>query len=84
MIVVVVIVITVAVVVVVVTVVVIVIVIVVLVIVVVVKMALWVDKHKPNQLKKLSLHEDVTLKLQSLALSSEIPHLMFYGPPGSG
>ena len=47
-------------------------------------MALWVDKHKPNQLKKLSLHDDVTSKLQALALSSEIPHLLFYGPSGAG
>jgi len=45
-------------------------------------MALWVDKYKPNQLKKLTIHDDVTLKLQSLASSSEIPHLLFYGPPG--
>lgn len=47
-------------------------------------MSLWVDKHRPPSLAKLSLHGDVTNKLLALAASEEIPHLLFYGPPGAG
>jgi len=47
-------------------------------------MSLWVDKHRPQQLSKLTLHAAVTNKLVALAGSEEIPHLLFYGPPGSG
>ncbi len=47
-------------------------------------MALWVDKNRPNSLSKLTLHHEVTAKLSALANSDEIPHLLFYGPPGAG
>ena len=45
---------------------------------------LWVDKHRPHTLAKLSLHNEVNSKLSALALSDEIPHLLVYGPPGTG
>ena len=46
---------------------------------------LWVDKHRPNQLKQLSYHPETTARLQSLAADPHsLPHLMFYGPPGAG
>jgi hypothetical protein len=45
-------------------------------------MSLWVDKHRPTSLAKLSLHGELTKKLQSLASCDELPHLLFYGPPG--
>ena len=47
-------------------------------------MSLWVDKNRPNSLSKLTLHPEVTSKLVALANSDEIPHLLFYGPPGAG
>ena len=46
-------------------------------------MSLWVDKQRPDRLSKLSLHPGVTRKLAALAKSDEIPHLLFYGPPGA-
>ena len=46
---------------------------------------LWVDKHRPNQLKQLSYHPETTARLNSLAADPHsLPHLMFYGPPGAG
>ena len=45
---------------------------------------LWIDTHRPDRLSKLTLHGDVTKKLSSLAHSEELPHLLFYGPPGAG
>jgi replication factor C subunit 3/5 len=47
-------------------------------------MSLWVDRNRPNSLAKLSLHNDISSKLRALAESEEIPHLLFYGPPGAG
>lgn len=47
-------------------------------------MSLWVDKYRPTTLSKLTLHPSVTTKLQALARSEELPHLLFYGPPGAG
>lgn len=47
-------------------------------------MSLWVDTHRPNTLQKLSLHPEITSKLISLGSSEELPHLLFYGPPGAG
>lgn len=46
---------------------------------------LWVDKYRPTQLKNLSYHEVTTARLTSLASDpSTLPHLLFYGPSGSG
>ena len=45
-------------------------------------MSLWVDKYRPNTLAKLTLHGEINNKLMALAKSEELPHLLFYGPPG--
>ena len=47
-------------------------------------MSLWVDKQRPTSLSKLSLHPSVTTKLQAISNSNDLPHLLFYGPPGAG
>ena len=45
---------------------------------------LWVDKHRPATLGELSYHPSTTARLQSLAASPSLPHLLVYGPPGAG
>lgn len=45
---------------------------------------LWVDEARPKKLKELDLHHDVNNILMRLAGTSDFPHLLFYGPPGSG
>ena len=47
-------------------------------------MALWVDKYKPRTLSQLDHHPEITRQLQTLAQGGDIPHLLFYGPPGAG
>ena len=47
-------------------------------------MSLWVDKYRPTNLSKLTIHEEITSKLSALAKSEELPHLLFYGPAGAG
>jgi replication factor C subunit 3/5 len=47
-------------------------------------MVLWVDKYRPHSLEKLSLHPELTARLQRLVDGSDFPHLLLYGPSGSG
>jgi len=48
---------------------------------------LWVDKYRPKTLKHTSYHPQISSRLQALSSSSAnnaMPHLLFYGPSGSG
>ena len=45
---------------------------------------MWVDKHQPTRLDKCDLHQSMAPRLKQLASSGEFPHLLFYGPHGSG
>jgi replication factor C subunit 3/5 len=46
---------------------------------------LWVDRHRPKSLSDIDLHPDVTSMLRHVAQgSTDMPHLLFYGPSGSG
>ncbi|KAL7665401.1 AAA+ ATPase domain-containing protein [[Candida] zeylanoides] len=47
-------------------------------------MSLWVDKYRPRQLDQLSYHPEITAKLRALASTGDFPHLLVYGPTGSG
>lgn len=47
-------------------------------------MSLWVDKYRPKSLEQLSYHESITQNLAALASTGDFPHLLVYGPPGSG
>lgn len=45
---------------------------------------LWVDKHRPTSLEKLSYHVPMAERLARLATAADLPHLLFYGPNGAG
>lgn len=47
-------------------------------------MALWIDKYRPVSFSKLSFHSEINSRLQLLASSDELPHLLFYGASGAG
>lgn len=47
-------------------------------------MALWVDKHRPKQLSKLTYHTEQAESLKKLVTSGDFPHLLVYGPSGAG
>lgn len=47
-------------------------------------MSLWVDKYRPKSLDQLDYHESITRNLKALASTGDFPHLLVYGPPGSG
>jgi len=47
-------------------------------------MPLWCDKQRPRTLAELDFHPALTERLEKIALSPDLPHLLFYGPPGAG
>jgi len=47
-------------------------------------MSLWIDKHRPTTLAKLTYHLDQAQYLKRLVNSGDFPHLLVYGPPGAG
>ncbi|KAG9301881.1 hypothetical protein G9A89_004561 [Geosiphon pyriformis] len=47
-------------------------------------MSLWVDKYRPKSLKELTYHTELSERLKTLASNEDFPHLLVYGPSGSG
>lgn len=47
-------------------------------------MALYVDKHRPKTLNALTFHPELTQRLSKMVEAGDFPHLLFYGPSGSG
>ncbi|KAG8346755.1 putative DNA polymerase III delta subunit [Trypanosoma vivax] len=45
---------------------------------------LWVDKYRPKSLVDVELYPELTSMLRRLAESQDLPHLLFYGPSGTG
>ncbi|XP_078162400.1 ATPase family associated with various cellular activities (AAA) [Carex rostrata] len=45
---------------------------------------LWVDKYRPKTLEKITVHEEIANNLKKLVTEQDCPHLLFYGPSGSG
>lgn len=44
----------------------------------------WIEKYRPKHLTDMIDHEEKITTLQSLVRDNQLPHLLFYGPPGSG
>lgn len=44
----------------------------------------WVEKYRPKSLTELIAHEEIIQILNKLIESNKLPHLLFYGPPGTG
>ena len=44
----------------------------------------WVEKYRPDNLSELIAHDDIINILNQLIDSNKLPHLLFYGPPGTG
>lgn len=45
---------------------------------------LWVEKFRPKTIDDLVLPEEYSLDFKKSIEKQDIPHLLFYGPPGSG
>ena len=44
----------------------------------------WVEKYRPKDLTQVSHQAEVVATLQNAVETGRLPHLLFYGPPGSG
>lgn len=44
----------------------------------------WIEKYRPNNLQELIAHEEIIQILNKLINTNKLPHLLFYGPPGTG
>ncbi|XP_022659718.1 replication factor C subunit 3-like isoform X1 [Varroa jacobsoni] len=47
-------------------------------------MTLYVDKYRPRDLDSIDYHKKQAAWLKRLAQGGDLPHLLIYGPPGSG
>ncbi|TQE11665.1 hypothetical protein C1H46_002701 [Malus baccata] len=45
---------------------------------------LWVDKYRPKTLDQAIVHQYIAQNLKKLIAEQDCPHLLFYGPSGSG
>lgn len=45
---------------------------------------LWVEKYRPKTLDDLVIPEEYRIDFDQCLIKQDIPHLLFYGPPGSG
>lgn len=44
----------------------------------------WVDKYRPSKLEYIVHQTELMKTLKNILKSGDMPHLLFYGPPGSG
>jgi len=44
----------------------------------------WVERYRPKTLKDVSHQTEVVATLQNATATGRLPHLLLYGPPGSG
>lgn len=44
----------------------------------------WIEKYRPKSLNDISYQSDSIQMLQKSLQSGNLPHLLFYGPPGTG
>mmetsp|Transcript_14342 Transcript_14342/g.18838 ORF Transcript_14342/g.18838 Transcript_14342/m.18838 type:complete len:381 (+) Transcript_14342:123-1265(+) len=45
---------------------------------------LWPDKHRPKGLSEVDYHHELSKRLQKMAASGDVGHLLLYGPSGAG
>jgi replication factor C subunit 2/4 len=44
----------------------------------------WVERYRPKTLQDVSHQQEVVATLQNAVETGRLPHLLLYGPPGSG
>eukprot|EP00494_Astrolonche_serrata_P006551 UN06575 len=45
---------------------------------------MWIEKYRPDQLDEIISHEHILSTIDALIKANRLPHLLFYGPPGTG
>jgi hypothetical protein len=44
----------------------------------------WVERYRPKSLDEVSHQAEIVATLKNSVATGRLPHLLFYGPPGSG
>ena len=44
----------------------------------------WIEKYRPRNLENICYQDDVIMSITQLIKNNSIPHLLFFGPPGTG
>lgn len=44
----------------------------------------WVERYRPKSLRDVSHQSEVVATLENVVQTGRLPHMLFYGPPGSG
>ena len=44
----------------------------------------WVERYRPKNLQEVAHQAEVVATLQNAVVTGRLPHMLFYGPPGSG
>jgi replication factor C subunit 3/5 len=44
----------------------------------------WIEKYRPVGLEDLVSHEDIISTIKRFMDQQKLPHLLFYGPAGTG
>ena len=44
----------------------------------------WVEKYRPKAVSEVASQDEVVEALRSALESGSMPHLLFFGPPGTG
>jgi len=44
----------------------------------------WVEKYRPRALDEVAHHKEIVQTLQNAVRTDRLPHLLLYGPPGTG
>lgn len=44
----------------------------------------WVERYRPKELKDVSHQGEIVATLKNAVETNRLPHLLFYGPPGTG
>lgn len=45
---------------------------------------IWTEKYRPRMLSEIVGQQEITIRLKGYVRSSNLPHLLFAGPPGTG
>ena len=43
----------------------------------------WIEKYRPKNFDEIIAHEDILKILTRFIENNNLPHLLFYGPPGT-
>jgi len=44
----------------------------------------WIEKHRPDSFSDIAGHDEILQQIEGFILSGDIPHLLFWGDPGTG